>query len=97
PGLARWPNIVPKLYLPVGVFRSPSRLSAENPARPICAAIAGKTARHVVPVFSKVCSVATSVVQLAEVTMTTCCALPTLANCCTSSGAGGGGAGFGGG
>ena len=29
--------------------------------------------------------------------MTTCCALPTLANCCTSSGAGGGGAGFGGG
>jgi hypothetical protein len=39
--------------------------------------------------FWNVCKVATSVDHPDEVTITTCCALPTLASCCTSSGAGG--------
>ena len=38
--------------------------------------------------FWKVCKVATSVDHPDEVTITTCCALPILASCCTSSGAG---------
>jgi hypothetical protein len=54
----------------------------------MCAAIAGKTACHTPASFSNVCSVATSVDQLDDVTITTCCALPTLASCWTSSGCG---------
>ena len=59
---------------------------AEKPASPIFAAIAGKTARQLPASFSKVCSVAISVDQLADVTTTTCCALPTSASCWTSNG-----------
>lgn len=45
--------------------------------------MAGKTARQVPASFSNVCNVAMSVVELDAVTMTTCCALPTEASCCT--------------
>jgi hypothetical protein len=52
------------------------------------------TALHELPSRSNVCNVATSVVQLDELTVMTCVASPTVASCCTRSGAGGGG-GFG--
>jgi hypothetical protein len=56
------------------------------------AGVAGKTARHFPASFSNVCRVAWLVPQPVEVTITTCCALPTFASCSTSSGGGGAGA-----
>jgi hypothetical protein len=57
----------------------------------MCAAIAGKTACQPFASFWKVCRVATSVDHPDDVTITTCCAFPTLASCWTSNGAGGAG------
>src|SRR5437868_4551641 len=80
--------------MPVGVVPSPSVRFAEKPLRPITDAIGANTACHPPASFSKVCTVAAVDDQLAEVTITTCCASPTLASCVTSSAAGGTGGGF---
>ena len=83
--------MVPNEYLPVGVVPSPSVRFAENPLRPIRDAIGAETACQPPASFSKVCTVAAVDDQLLDVTITTCCALPTSASWVTSSGAGGGG------